>query len=121
MPAAPRILLALAGLSGALGVAAAAANAHLGGANLGTISLFLLVHAPALMGFALLMARGGRLASVSAALVAAGLVLFCGDLAAREFLGGRLFPGSAPIGGAALIAGWALMIPAAFLAPSDTR
>ncbi|TIT93930.1 MAG: DUF423 domain-containing protein, partial [Mesorhizobium sp.] len=35
-----------------------------------------------------------------------GLVLFCGDLLARDFLGSRLFPMSAPIGGTLLIAGW---------------
>ncbi|TIT62257.1 MAG: DUF423 domain-containing protein, partial [Mesorhizobium sp.] len=35
-----------------------------------------------------------------------GLVLFAGDLLARDFLGSRLFPTSAPIGGTLLIVGW---------------
>ena len=35
-----------------------------------------------------------------------GLLLFCGDLLARDFLGSRLFPLSAPIGGTLLIVGW---------------
>ncbi|TIX01867.1 MAG: DUF423 domain-containing protein, partial [Mesorhizobium sp.] len=44
-----------------------------------------------------------------------GLLLFCGDLLARDFLGSRLFPLSAPIGGTLLIAGW-LAIAASALA-----
>ncbi|WP_367210620.1 DUF423 domain-containing protein, partial [Mesorhizobium sp.] len=35
-----------------------------------------------------------------------GLLLFSGDLLARDFLGSRLFPMSAPIGGTLLIVGW---------------
>jgi uncharacterized membrane protein YgdD (TMEM256/DUF423 family) len=35
-------------------------------------------------------------------------VLFCGDLAARDFLGGTLFPMAAPTGGILLMAGWIL-------------
>ena len=52
MRPAGRVLLALAGLTGAAGVALAAAGAHMGGDNLATASVFLLVHAAAAAGLA---------------------------------------------------------------------
>ena len=38
-----------------------------------------------------------------------GIGLFAGDLAARVWLGGRLFPFAAPLGGGLTIASWALV------------
>ncbi|PSJ56756.1 DUF423 domain-containing protein [Kumtagia ephedrae] len=109
---ADRILILLAGLAGALGVALSAAAAHRGGANLQTAATFLLVHAPALIGLSLLAFRTARLGGY---VLAVALVLFCGDLAARDFLGERLFAYAAPAGGTLLIAGWVLVAVSALL------
>jgi uncharacterized membrane protein YgdD (TMEM256/DUF423 family) len=108
---ADRVLMLIAGLAGALGVALSAAAAHRGGQNIQTAATFLLVHAPALLGIALLAGRTARLGGL---VLAVGLVLFCGDLLARDFLGGRLFPYSAPAGGLLLIGGWLAVAASAF-------
>ncbi|MEQ1952202.1 DUF423 domain-containing protein [Mesorhizobium yinganensis] len=100
---ADRILIFIAGLAGAAGVALSAAAAHAGGPNLQTAATFLLVHAPALLVTSLL---AGRTARLGGFVLTAGLVLFCGDLLARDFLGDRLFPYAAPAGGLLLIGGW---------------
>lgn len=114
-----RALLALAGLSGLLGVALSAAAAHReGGETLRTAAYFLLFHAPLVVG---LVALGGtglanrRLARASAAAVLAGLGLFSGDLAVRALTGTPLFPYAAPGGGVALMAGWTLVAAAALV------
>jgi uncharacterized membrane protein YgdD (TMEM256/DUF423 family) len=116
---ADRILVALAGLAGLLGVALAAAAAHVtGGANLDTAARFLLIHAAALVGVAALVGLGivalgaGRAA---AWVLVAGLVLFCGDLSARAFWSTPLFPRAAPTGGILLMVGWALLAIAALM------
>jgi uncharacterized membrane protein YgdD (TMEM256/DUF423 family) len=44
-----------------------------------------------------------------------GLVLFCGDLLARDFLGGRLVPFAAPVGGSLLILGWLVVAASALI------
>jgi uncharacterized membrane protein YgdD (TMEM256/DUF423 family) len=48
----------------------------------------------------------GLALSCGAAVLALGAALFSGDLAARAFLGGRLFPFAAPLGGSLMIFGW---------------
>lgn len=109
-----RALLATAGALGAIGVMAAAASSHGGGSrNLGAIAAIALAHGPALLTLAL--AGRGRVLGVAGALMAAGTVIFVGDLAMREWLGRGLFPGAAPLGGVGMIAAW-LMIVAAALA-----
>lgn len=110
MPA-TRILLFLAGLAGAAGVALAAAAAHLGGAGLETAATFLILHAAALVGVTALASGApgtpaARVALIGGFVLFTGLVLFSGDLAARAFLDDRLFPMAAPTGGTLLIAGW---------------
>lgn len=100
---ADRILIFFAGLAGAGGVALSAVAAHAGGQNLQTAATFLLVHAPALLGTAMLAGRTARFAGL---VLGGGLVLFCGDLLARDYLGDRLFPYAAPAGGLLLIGGW---------------
>jgi uncharacterized membrane protein YgdD (TMEM256/DUF423 family) len=111
-----RLLLALAGLMGAAGVALAAAGAHLGGDKLSTAALFLLIHASAVAGLA-----GGQTPRrgllLAAGLLALGAFLFSGDIAARAFWGARLFPMAAPAGGMILIAGWLGLALAALFAP----
>ena len=102
-----RVLVFAAGLAGAAGVGLSALAAHRGDALLGPASAIALAHAPALLAIGLSQASTlSRLLSLAAAVLAVGLILFCGDLASREFLGDRLFPMAAPAGGLLLIAGW---------------
>jgi len=106
----PGLLVALAGIAGALGVALSAVGAHRAGAeNLITAAQFLLFHAPAFLALAAL--SHGRVLprwaiGIGALLLAAGLGGFAGDLASRVFLDRRLFPMAAPIGGSLMIIGW---------------
>jgi uncharacterized membrane protein YgdD (TMEM256/DUF423 family) len=101
-----RLLVIAAGLCGAAGVALSAAAAHGGGAFTGTAASFLIMHAPAFLAVGLAGSAAGRLLGAACLVLLAGLVLFCGDLVCRDYLGTRLFPFAAPIGGTLLIAGW---------------
>ncbi|MGB3502310.1 MAG: DUF423 domain-containing protein [Mesorhizobium sp.] len=101
-----RLLQFAGSLIGAAGVATAAAAAHAGGGNLGTASTMLLVHAPAFLAVGLTAPATRRPVDLAAVLLLVGVVIFCGDLLARHYLGSRLFPYSAPIGGSLMIAGW---------------
>ena len=98
-----RIFVLAGGLAGAAGVGLSAAAAHAGGAFTGTAAAFLLMHAPAFLAIGLL--GSTRLLQIGGVILLAGLVLFCGDLIARDFLSTRLFPLAAPAGGTLLIAG----------------
>ncbi|PRD45833.1 DUF423 domain-containing protein [Phyllobacterium phragmitis] len=93
------------GLSGAAALAAYAASAHGGSANLGTVAPILLAHAPALLVLAVL-APGRMAAWIGGWTTLAGLILFAGDLVMRDIAGTRLFPYAAPLGGTLLITGW---------------
>lgn len=102
-------LLALAGLYGALGVATAAAAAHMSGdTRLGTASTFLMLHAASLVG----LAGAARAFGIGLPLllpawaIALGTLLFCGDLIVRVAYGGSPLPVAAPTGGTILIIGW---------------
>ncbi|WP_020177994.1 DUF423 domain-containing protein [Methylopila sp. M107] len=117
MSRSPLPLVAVAGLYGAVGVATAAAAAHMpGDARLGTASQFLMLHAGALLGAAAA-ARAfglGRLIAIPAWGIALGVFLFSGDLLVRVWLGASPVPVAAPVGGTILIASWlALSIGAA--------
>jgi len=106
-----RILIALASLSGLLGVALSAAAAHITGGSLATAAQFLLLHAPALLALVALIAAGAlnpMLGQIAGYLLVLGLVLFCGDLSRRAFSGVALFPRAAPTGGILLMVGWLL-------------
>lgn len=117
MHPADRVLVALAGLAGALGVGLSAAAAHIAGAtSLATAAQFLLFHAPALLGLALLAGSGRAqpvLVRVAGFALALGLTLFSGDLSVRALLQVPLFPMAAPSGGMILILGWILVAVAA--------
>ena len=102
-----RPLLALAGLCGAAGVALAAAGSHGGAPDLGIAGNFLLFHAPALIGIALL--PDNRLARAGGYVLIAGLVLFAGDLVTLATRGVSPLPLAAPIGGSLLILGWLIL------------
>lgn len=112
-----RALVALGALAGLAGVALSALAAHVtGSGSLDVAARFLLAHAPVLMALPALVSaglvrRGAALAAGFA--IAAGAVLFCGDLAVRSLAGLVLVPMVAPTGGVILIAGWALVLAAA--------
>ncbi|MCV3209939.1 DUF423 domain-containing protein [Mesorhizobium sp. YC-39] len=110
-----RILVLAGGLCGAAGVALSAAAAHLGGTFVGTAASFLMMHAPVFLAVGLLGAN--RILRTGSLVLLVGLVLFCGDLLARDFIGSRLFPMSAPIGGTLLIGGWLVLAASALVRP----
>lgn len=104
------IIATIAALHGAAGVALAAAAAHVD-ANplLATASQFLMIHAGAGLGLSALAGNKPlfpRLLTIAAFALQAGVTLFSADLAARVYLGGKLFPFAAPTGGSLTIAAW---------------
>lgn len=107
------LLLLLAGLMGAAGVALAAAAAHAApGAGLESAAYMLLFHAAAVVGGAALLdrevlARWPLLIALAGWVI--GSALFSGDVSLRAFTGNRLFPMAAPSGGMILIAAWAML------------
>jgi uncharacterized membrane protein YgdD (TMEM256/DUF423 family) len=108
--AAFRLLIGLAGLMGAAGVALAAASAHGGDASrLASASAMLLFHATAILAVVALLARGllhggiGLMAAFGFVIAAA---LFAGDLTVRQYAGHSLFPYAAPTGGTLMIVSW---------------
>jgi uncharacterized protein (TIGR03382 family) len=119
MSVAERLLLIIAGVAGAAGVAFSAMAAHGNYSDmLKTCADILLVHAPALLGVTALMRVTNtprRLLFLAGFLMLLGLTFFCGDLARRVFFGLRLFPMAAPIGGSTMILGWALLALAALM------
>jgi uncharacterized membrane protein YgdD (TMEM256/DUF423 family) len=107
-----RFFVFAGGLAGAAGVALSAAAAHGGGHDIGIAAPFLLMHASALLAIGFF--GRGRFLTVGAAILFAGLVIFCGDLVMRGFAGHRLFPMAAPAGGTAMILGWLVVAAFAF-------
>jgi uncharacterized membrane protein YgdD (TMEM256/DUF423 family) len=105
------LLTSVAALQGAAGVSLAAATAHVD-ANplLATASQFLMIHAAAGLALAARAADPGlarpRLFAGAALALQAGVTLFSADLAARVYLGTRLFPFAAPMGGSLTILAW---------------
>ncbi|WP_273725477.1 DUF423 domain-containing protein [Brucella gallinifaecis] len=95
----------LAGVCGALAIAAYAGAAHGGENHLSAIAPLLLGHAPALLVLSLIVPNS-RLAMIGGSILIAGLALFCGDLFMRDMTGSRLFPMAAPTGGSLMILGW---------------
>jgi uncharacterized membrane protein YgdD (TMEM256/DUF423 family) len=116
-----RILVVLAALMGAAGVALAAASAHQGdAARLSTASSMLLFHATAVITAVLLAERGVvhfRLGLAAAFGIVVAATLFAGDLTLRQYAGHRLFPMAAPSGGMLLIVSWLLLAAAAIWPP----
>ena len=107
MPRAALALASIAALMGAAGVAIAALGVHSGGGDLArTASEFLLIHAAALLGVSAHAARAPRALLIAGYALAAGTLLFSGDLTELAFSGARLFPFAAPIGGSLMIIAW---------------
>lgn len=119
-----RALIVLGALFGVTGTAAAAAATHVTGpgSGLDTAAYFLLFHAPALIGIALLVRVGlvhGAIGRIGGLLVFVGVALFSGQLALRAIEGTSLFPMAAPTGGTLLMAGWLAIAIAALFAPAN--
>jgi uncharacterized membrane protein YgdD (TMEM256/DUF423 family) len=112
-----QILIALAGLMGAAGIMLTAAGAHgRPGAGLDSAGYLLLIHAAAVIaGIAAI--RSNVMLRPLGVIVLCGFVLgaalFAADVAARAYLGHRLFPFAAPSGGVILIVSWLALIAAA--------
>lgn len=114
------LLIALAGLMGAAGVMLAAAGAHgKPGSGLDSAGYLLLLHAATIIA-GVAAARAGLLTRPAGTLALWGFVigasLFAADVAARAYLGHRLFPFAAPAGGTIQIVSWLVLAAAALLA-----
>lgn len=111
-----RLLMALSGLLGASGVAAAAGAEHAGNERvLGALALVALSHAPALLALGLAGMRGAM--RLAAAVLAVGATGFCADLAVRHLTAHALLPMLAPASGIMMMLGWAGLGLAAALSP----
>jgi uncharacterized membrane protein YgdD (TMEM256/DUF423 family) len=114
------ILIVLAGLMGAAGIVLTAASAHgTPASGLDSAGYLLAIHAVGVLGGIALLHQG--LLSRPIGMVAIGgfvlgAALFAGDVAARAYLGHRLFPMAAPTGGMILIVSWLVVAVAAALA-----
>ncbi len=120
-----RLALGAGALTGAAAVGLAALRAHALPARLDASALAMVDsaltmagwHALALIGAAALAQRlPQRPLAAAVALFIAGLVLFCGSVLTRAFLGLSVGP-IAPIGGVALIGGWLVLAYTALVAP----
>jgi uncharacterized membrane protein YgdD (TMEM256/DUF423 family) len=115
-----RLLIGLAGLMGAFGVALAAASAHgADAARLASASAMLLFHATAILATVALLTRGllhGGIGLIAAFGFASGATLFASDLAMRQYAGHALFLYAAPTGGMVMIASWLALTLAAVVA-----
>lgn len=115
-----QILIALAGLMGAAGIVLTAAGAHgKPGVGLDCAGYLLLIHAVAVLGGVIVARQGLILRPLGIAVVCGfifGAALFAADVAARAYLGHRLFPFAAPTGGLIMIASWLGLAAAALAA-----
>lgn len=112
---APRLLISLAALLAAIGVAFGAFGAHSLKPRVAAEMLavwqtgvqYHLVHALALFGIGLLAQHRPELPlTIPAALMLAGALLFCGSLYVLVLSGTHAFGMVTPLGGVAFIAGW---------------
>lgn len=102
-----RSLVVVAGIAGAAGVALAAAGSHMPGAErLATAGALAMAQAPALLALGLHGKDSGRLLTLCAWVIAAGLVAFSGALTYHDLSGSPALAAIAPIGGTAMIIGW---------------
>ena len=109
----PRVLLALAAVSGLMSVAAGAFSAHAASpATAGwirTAASYQMSHALAVFACAYVADRGGRRAAIAAMLFLGGAVVFCGGLYSIALGAPRLFATATPVGGLAFMAGWIVL------------
>jgi len=105
------LLLAVAGLYGAAGVAGAAAGAHMtADPRLATAANFLMLNAAAIAGVVAASPGLGRVGLLPAAGLAVGALLFSGDLMVRVAYGASPLPMAAPTGGMILILSWIALV-----------
>lgn len=118
-----QILIALAGIMGAAGIMLSAAGAHgKPGVGLDSAGYLLLIHAVAVVAGTVAARQGIILRPLGLIVIwgfVAGAGLFAADVAARAYLGSRLFPLAAPAGGTILIIAWLTLIVAALAAPGS--
>jgi uncharacterized membrane protein YgdD (TMEM256/DUF423 family) len=104
------ILLVVAGLMGAVGIALTADGAHAyPGAGLDSAGQILLFHAAAVFGLAAAIDRGLLLRGLgipAAWGLVIGSLLFAADVSLPIYAGVGLFPKAAPAGGIVLIVSW---------------
>ena len=116
------MLIVVAALMGAAGVALAAAAAHQGDATrLASASTMLLFHASAVLAAVAVIERciiHGQIGLVAAFGFVIAAALFAGDLTLRQYAGHALFPMAAPTGGTLLIVSWVVLAIAAIWPPS---
>ena len=112
-----RILVILAGLMGAAGVALAAASAHqVDATRLAAASTMLLFHATTVLATVALIERSIihlRIGVTAAFGFVVAAALFAGDLTLRQYAGHSLFPMAAPTGGTLLVVSWLVLAMAA--------
>lgn len=105
-----RLLLAIAGIFGLVGVGLAAAASHITGpGQIDVAANIMLFHAPALIGITLVARLNVAMecaTRISGWLIAFGVALFAADLCRRGFYGEHLFPMAAPAGGVLVMLGW---------------
>jgi uncharacterized membrane protein YgdD (TMEM256/DUF423 family) len=104
------VLVFVACLMGAGGVALMAASAHgAPGAGLDSAGSLLLFHAASVIAIVAILGQTmmWRPLGVAGAVgLVVGAMLFAADIAVRAYAGHRLFPMAAPTGGVVLIASW---------------
>ena len=115
-----QIFIMLAGIMGAAGIMLAAASAHSKpGVGLDSAGYLLLIHALGVLAAVALARQGLIVRSLGLATLWGFVIgggLFAADVAARGYLGSRLFPFAAPLGGLIMIASWLVLIAAAVAA-----
>jgi uncharacterized membrane protein YgdD (TMEM256/DUF423 family) len=112
------ILIAAAGISGFLAVAAGAFGAHALKDSLSpdlariyeTAVLYHLIHSVALLGIVPLARAGLPLAGPAGIAFAIGIVVFSGSLYALALTGARGLGAITPIGGVAFLAAWGMLV-----------
>ena len=109
----PRVLLALAAVSGLMSVAAGAFSAHAASSAtagwIRTAASYQMSHALAVFACAYVADKGGRGAAIAAMLFLAGAAVFCGGLYAIALGAPRIFAAATPLGGLAFMAGWIVL------------
>ena len=115
-----KILLTIAGLMGAIGVALGAVAVHAApDTGLDSASQMLLIHGPAVIAICAAIHAGllARPVALAATIVmVAGASLFAGDVTLRALAGTRIFPMAAPTGGSLMILSWLVLALSALFA-----
>jgi uncharacterized membrane protein YgdD (TMEM256/DUF423 family) len=118
---AERLAVAAGALMAGAGVALLAISAHASAQALGNAATLLVLHGIALVAAAAAIALAlvrRRVGLVALAGLAAGPILFTSDIAARTFVGARLFEMAAPSGGTIIVGAWLVLALAALAGPA---